>query len=339
MYGYHYFCDSLCESKDGRAIVRVLIIGGSGFVGKCLQMAILRSEEWDEIQSVCVASRDPVDVDKRFRALSWNVLGEEDLDGEYDVIVHAATPSSSLTRSGFSEIYEQIVRGMKGVLRLCARQRRAPRLIFTSSGAVYGEMSSGQERWRELDPVRTFPEGHPNDYAKGKVEAESLLREAGDFGICLPTIARLFSFSGAELPLTSNFALSNFVRDALAGGPIVVQGSGTSIRSYLDGHDLGNWLLAMIKSDLPQVACLHIGSEREITIKELAELVRRCCHTALGQVPEVVVAGGADSGTGSQRYVPSTELTRSLLGVNESVSLEASVFEMFEAHQSVEARR
>ena len=332
------FGASWYDSSGGCEIVRVLIIGGSGFVGKCLQKAILRAADWDEIQSVRVASRDPVVVDNRIQASRWNVLGEEDLEGDYDVIVHAATPSSSLAPSGLGEIYEQIVRGMKGVLRVCARQRRVPRLIFTSSGAVYGEMSAGQERWIESVPVRTFPDGHPNDYAKGKVEAEDLLRLAGERGICRPSVARLFSFSGADLPLTSNFALSNFVRDAFAGGPIMVQGSGASVRSYLDGHDLGNWLLAMIKLDLPQVECFHIGSEREITIKELAELVRRCCHSVLGQVPDVVVAGGADSGSGSQRYVPSTEMTRSVLGVEESVRLDASVFEMLKAHRIGEAR-
>jgi len=83
-------------------------------------------------------------------------------------------------------------------------------------------------------------------YAAGKLESERLTHEFGLKNNVQTAIARCFSFIGIDLPLQSKFAVSNFVRSALFGDVIEVNGDGSAVRSYMDQSDLARWLLAIL---------------------------------------------------------------------------------------------
>jgi dTDP-glucose 4,6-dehydratase len=86
-------------------------------------------------------------------------------------------------------------------------------------------------------------------------------------------ILRPFSFFGPYQKLDKPWAINNFIRDALNGGPIKIIGDGSVSRSYLYGSDLAFWLLKILitKND---INIYNIGSANEITLKELAELIK-----------------------------------------------------------------
>jgi dTDP-glucose 4,6-dehydratase len=221
-------------------------------------------------------------------------------------------------------MFETIVEGTRRVLEV-ARRSGARRLLFTSSGAVYGRQPP------ELSHVPEDYTGGPDPltpasaYGEGKRAAELLCTLAGAAHGFDAVIARCFAFSGPYLPLDLHFALGNFVRDALAGGPIRVGGDGTPFRSYLYGADLAAWLWTLLARGQPARA-YHVGSEAALSVRDLAFTVAR----VLGVERGVALARTPVPGAPAERYVPSTRRSREELGLAESFGLEESIARMAE---------
>jgi dTDP-glucose 4,6-dehydratase len=201
-----------------------------------------------------------------------------------------------------------------------ARVSGASRFLFVSSGAVYGAQPA------EIAEIDEDFGGAPDCasadavYAEGKRLGEMLCatyrRELG-----LETVVgRCFAFIGPYLPLDKHFAIGNFLRDALAGGPVVVRGDGTPLRSYMHAADLTIWLLALLTRGAPGRA-YNVGASRAVSIAEAAHLVA----AAVGPDVAVEVRGTPTPGAPPSRYVPSVERALTELGLHEGLSLAEAV--------------
>jgi len=306
--------------------MRVLITGGTGFVGKHLLDVIAASTTPLALDDVVVSSRSPQVTGHDVETVTWDVTSDSVPNLQVDAVIHAATPASAeLNARSPRLMFDQIVEGARHVIQFCAKQPDPPRVIFTSSGAVYGEMPAEITAWTEDSKFAADPLDAKNAYASGKRTAEALFALAGHEGVCRPTIARLFAFSGRHLPLDKHFALGNFVRDALEGGPIRVRGTGTAVRSYLDGDDMATWLLLALFNEASVGKVIHVGSDQAITIAELARLVADRAGIDPTAEERIVIEGRATAIDGRDRYVPSTDFTKSLLGVTEVTALSESI--------------
>jgi len=120
--------------------------------------------------------------------------------------------------------------------------------------------------------------------------------------------------------LDLHYAIGNFIRDALRGGPIVVQGDGTPYRSYLYAADLAIWLWTIL---FRARACrpYNVGSEQSISVGDLAIAV----HGSLSPEGAVSVSHAPDPASPPERYVPSVQRSSTELGLHQTYSLEDAI--------------
>ena len=313
------------ERLDGS---RILLTGGSGFVGKwMLQTAkIAQENSATKIELVVPTRRLTADHVQTAIAIgcpnvSWVegdfLNGALDL-GHIDMIIHAATPASAqLNAENPAEMLRINVVAMESVLRYAGNNQP---LLFTSSGAVCGTQPQSASHIKEGNVEPNPPTEQLKAYAQGKQTAERMCREAGKNGQCSPIIARLFAFGGEYLPRDTHFAIGNFIQNALDRQPIAIQGDGRARRSYLYGADMATWLwsaLAHGETGSP----FHIGSEHSVSILELAQTVATVSGEVLNFVPEITVAKEIDLSESVHQYVPANLDTRKALQVSEWTSL------------------
>ena len=313
------------EKLDGS---RILLTGGTGFVGKwMLQTAKIAQENSATKIHIVVPTRQ-LTADHVQTAIaigcpnvSW-VEGDflnNHLDlGHIDMIIHTATPASAqLNAENPAEMLRINVQAMESVLRYASDKKP---LLFTSSGAVYGTQPQSVSHIAEGNVEPSPPSEQLNAYAQGKQIAERMCREAGSSGQCSPIIARLFAFGGQYLPRDTHFAIGNFIQNALDRQPIAIQGDGRARRSYLYGADMATWLwsaLAHGKTASPY----HIGSEHSVSILELAHAVATVSGEVFNYVPEITVAKEIDLSESVHQYVPANSDTKKALRVSEWTSL------------------
>ena len=302
---------------------RIFMTGGTGFIGRWMLEALAAS---DCDAEVVILSRDPAafaakapHLAQRFQFVAGDICDFVAPSGGFTHVIHAATDASAhLNAHDPRRMFDTIVTGTRNALDL-AVARGAGRMLFLSSGAVYGAQPWDVEHVGEEWPGGPDPRNTKSAYGEGKRAAELLCAIYGQqFGIDVVT-SRIFALLGPLLSLDIHFAAGNFIRDAMAGRAIRIESAGTAVRSYLYVADLAAWLWLMLLR-APRGATWNMGSEEAVSI---ADLARRT--SALLGGPGVEVLGRADAGWNPGRYVPSTALVRDQLGVAPTISLDAAI--------------
>ncbi len=309
---------------------RIFITGGTGFVGTWIVAALHHADTALGLGlDVTILTRDPTAFARREPELAtWATLLPGDITtcpspGIVDYAIHAATPASAAFNDAHPDLMRNtIVEGMRSVLAALAPSGPIP-LLFTSSGAIYGPQPLELERIPEsFEPAIGAIEPR-NAYALSKRDAEAIAIAASVAGGPSLRLARLFAFVGPHLPLDAHFAIGNFIRDALAGGPIRVAGDGTAVRSYLYASDMVSALLAVWLRGVPDRA-YNVGAQEAVSIGELARLVGVIVDTNA----TVEIAGLADEAlptSAGSRYVPDTRRLHGELECAPSVGLRAAI--------------
>jgi nucleoside-diphosphate-sugar epimerase len=306
----------------------VFVTGGTGFVGTWLMESLVWAEQRLNLGlNIVLLTRNP----DAFRSKAPNVANHPAVhllrgdavsfslpEGKFPFVIHAATePYPPATPNRPVSSFDSDVAGTRRVLEF-ARTHGTRRLLFTSSGAVYGKQPAELSQIPEDYPGAPDTMDTRTRYGQAKRVSEILCANyAEQYGFAA-IIARLFAFVGPHLPLDANFAVGNFIRDVLRGGPVRVLGDGSACRSYLYAADMAIWLWTILlrgRSAYPY----NVGSSFPISIAELARTVVNAT------APETAVEIARRSDVPGGRYVPKTARAQEDLHLLPWISLEEGV--------------
>ena len=272
--------------------MNVLITGGAGFIGSHLADALLRDGASvtviDNLSTGKWSNIDHLKQNEKFRAVIDSCADRELMEAEaprHDLIYHLASAVGvKLIIERPVETVDTIFHGTDVVLRAASKYRRP--VLITSTSEVYGK--SEAIPFREDDDIVMGPTSKRRwAYACAKA-LDEFLALAHFYETNLPVyIVRLFNTVGPRQMGQYGMVLPNFVRQALEGAPITVFGDGQQRRCFCSVFDVVDCLVRLPRQERAAGKVVNVGSQEEVSIRELAERVRVHCgsKSQIVQVP------------------------------------------------------
>jgi nucleoside-diphosphate-sugar epimerase len=308
---------------------RIFLTGGTGFYGSWLIESFIQANLVHSLGAeLVVLSRDPSAFFRRNPRLATangvhlhqgDVSQFDFPEGHFSHVIHAASDLSSTQPKNPVALIETALNGCQRVTKLAA-ERGAKRFLFASSGAVYGPMAKGREHLNEEAPVSPMPIESKSAYMESKRLGELVCALECEKNGIAATIARGFAFMGPYLPLELPLAAPAFLKAALCGKEIVIQGNGKTVRSYLYGADLAIWLWTILLRG-QHARPYNVGSDLPITISQLAKATATVC----GSQASIRVLGHLQAHDTVEVYLPDISRSRDELGLDVFTPLEESL--------------
>ena len=309
---------------------RVLITGGAGFIGSHLAETLLRAGAKvtviDDLSTGKWGNIDPLGGNPGFRAIIASCEDRALMESEvaqHDLVYHLASAVGvKLIIERPVETVETIFHGTDVVLKAASKFRRP--VLLTSTSEVYGK--SDEIPFREDADVVMGPTSKRRwAYACAKA-LDEFLALAHYYQTHLPVfIVRLFNTVGPRQMGQYGMVLPNFVRQALENKPITVFGDGTQRRCFCSVFDVVEALVRLPQAPAAAGKVVNIGSQEEVTIRELAERVRTLCRSKsdIAHVSyEAAYGPGFDD---MHRRVPDLRRVRELIGWSPKHNLDTII--------------
>lgn len=259
----------------------LLVIGGSGFFGKSILDAFSRNllDPW-QVGKVIVMSRHveslldeaPSLVGDSVEIYSADITKTDFLPAA-DYVIHAA--ASTDVRDYLSKPEEEKKNIQAGTYHYCElanKFHKKSKILYVSSGAVYGKQPENLDRLEESFVSNSLDGMDPGkiDYAFAKRDAEKAIVQLGLDGMNV-SIARCFAFVGPWLPRDQHFAIGNFINNILEKSPIVVKANHRVYRSYMYSDELVEWIMTIVDHASTECPIYNVGSDQEVMLGDLAE--------------------------------------------------------------------
>ncbi len=307
--------------------MRWLVTGGAGFIGSHLaEYLVERGDEVYVIDDLSTGSARNVAAIRNHERFHFvvdtvtNAAVVAELVDLADCVVHlAAAVGVRLIVESPVRTIELNVHGTEVVLRAAAKKGK--RVLIASTSEVYGK--SQQIPFREEQDLVLGPSTKGRwSYAASKLIDEFLSLAYWKEKKLPTTVVRLFNTVGPRQTGRYGMVIPTFVRQALAGQPLSVFGSGDQSRCFCHVSDVVVALHDLCVSDKAIGEVFNVGGEQEITIRALAERVRDVVGSA-SPIRSVSYDDAYEQGFEDMlRRVPDASKIRSLTGWRATRSLD-----------------
>ena len=307
-------------------MARALITGGAGFIGSHLSEALLE-RGWtvqviDDLSTGSIENISHLKGHPHFSYVLDSVMNRSlmlELVDRTDVIFHlAAAVGVKLIVEKPVYTIETNIKATELILELAARKHKP--LLLASTSEVYGKLD--KPKFSEDDDLILGPTSRARwCYAASKIIDEFLARAYYKEKGLPAVVVRLFNTIGPRQTGQYGMVVPRFVRCALAGQPIPVYGDGTQRRSFTWVGDVITAVLALIEHPKAYGEVFNIGHSKEISIYDLAVLVKAMTHSlseiVLVPYEEAYEAGFEDM----PRRVPDISKIQGLIGYQPILDL------------------
>ena len=261
------------------SLKRILVTGGAGFLGSHLCERLV-SQGHDVICVDNFFTSQKANVAHLLAQPNFELLRHDIVQPlwlEVDEIYNLACPAAP-GHYQFNPIktMKTSVIGAINVLGMAKRCRA--KVLQASTSEVYGdpEVHPQPESYRgAVNPI-----GPRACYDEGKRAAETLFMDYHRAHRLNIRIVRIFNTYGPRMNPYDGRVVSNFIRQAIAGEPITIFGSGDQTRSFCYRDDLIDGMMRMMAAPDDFVGPVNIGNPGEFTIRELAELTVQLCGSS-----------------------------------------------------------
>jgi UDP-glucose 4-epimerase len=285
--------------------MRVLITGGAGFLGSALANRLVAERHTvlalDDLTAgdprrlapeVLFTRGDVKDVPRL-----WTLL--QGVDCVYHLAARVRVPESIHYPNDYNAVN---VGGTVAVME-AMRDTGVRRVVFASSGALYGQQSR-----QPID--ESFMPAPNSPYGVSKIAAEYYVSTLGGLYDIETVSLRIFNAygPGQELPPSYPPVIPQLLKQALGGGSLVIFGDGSQTRDFVYVDDVVDALVLAATATEVNRAVINVGSGQEVSINELASRVGRVTGKRVGVLHNQTQSGGVS------RLVADVSRARNLLG-------------------------
>lgn len=296
--------------------MRFLVTGGAGFLGAALANKLAKDgHSVVVLDDLSNGRRETLHPDIEFTQgdidnipLLWSLLHS------VDCVYHLAARVSVAQSILHPREYNRVNVGGTVSLMEAMRDTGVQRVVFTSSGAIYGRQTT--------IPVAESATPHPDSpYAVSKWSAEQYIHTIGELWGIESVALRIFNAYGPNqsLPLSHAPVVPRFLQQAVTGGSVVLFGDGHQTRDFVYVDDAVDALLAAATAENINRQIINIGSGQETSLSDLVEHISHVTGRKINTIHNPAKPGGV------QRLVADIACAQAQLGYQPKTSLSVGL--------------